>query len=332
MSEPLLTYKESGVDIHSAADFVQDIGQLRARTEKKRQLFNPFGLFAASFDLSNYKKPVIVTGCDGVGSKAKLLFEHDLLEIAGKDLVAMNVNDVLTTGANPVLFLDYIGVAKLDRARLGRLVAGMVDYLEACDCILAGGETAEMPGIVPPDIYELAGFCIGVAEKGDLLDPATVAVGNVLIGFPSVGFHANGFTLIRKVLEQHAGEFSHAELHQLLAPTPLYHEEVRAIRAAGVRPKAMAHITGGGLPENLDRLLIYGGGGAHLRVPHWENELAQRVLRHVDEKDAINTFNMGIGWVVMVAPDDVDKTLNCGRGAVVLGECGGTSARVEILK
>src|SRR6187455_2281375 len=157
-----LTYKQAGVDTKAAADLVGDVfGKLRRRTETKRKLFGAFGLFAAAYDLSGYEEPVIVTGCDGVGTKMELLLGHDLLETAGKDLVAMNVNDVLTTGADPILFLDYVGIGRLDKSRITRCIAGMVEYLEACGCILAGGETAEMPGMVAEGVIELSGFAIG---------------------------------------------------------------------------------------------------------------------------------------------------------------------------
>ena len=179
-----ITYKEAGVDIHAAAELVGDIGELRARTEKKRKLFGAFGLFAAGFDLSDYREPVIFTGCDGVGTKLELLLQHDLLETAGKDLVAMSVNDILTTGADPVMFLDYIGVGKLDKAKISRVIAGIVEWCEACDCILAGGETAEMPDLVADDMIELSGFGIGAAEKPDVVDPTTVTAGDVLVGLP----------------------------------------------------------------------------------------------------------------------------------------------------
>src|SRR5688572_9701563 len=140
------TYKQAGVDIHEAASFVDDIGALVKATQKKRKLANAFGLFAAGYDLTKYKQPMIFTGCDGVGTKLELLLKYDLLENAGKDLVAMNVNDVLTTGADPILFLDYVGVNKIKKRQLTRIIAGMSEYLQACNCILAGGETAEMPG------------------------------------------------------------------------------------------------------------------------------------------------------------------------------------------
>lgn len=312
-----LTYKDSGVDTRRAAAFVGEIGAHVKRTQQQRQLFGAFGLFAAAYDLSDYEQPVLVTGCDGVGTKLELLLKHDLLEVAGKDLVAMSVNDILTTGGDPLLFLDYLGIAKLDEAKLTRLIAGMCDYLEECGCILAGGETAEMPGIVPEDVVELSGFCIGAVEKPDLIDPTTVRVGDVLVGYGSDSFHANGFSLVRKVLAARPEDFSEEEQKEMLAPTRLYFDVVQAIRKAGVRPRAMAHITGGGLPENLERL--FQGMGADLVVPKWDNAVCQKVLESVDGEDRFHTFNMGIGWVAVVAAEEVEKVLTAGPGGVVLG-------------
>ncbi|RBP35908.1 phosphoribosylformylglycinamidine cyclo-ligase [Roseimicrobium gellanilyticum] len=318
------TYKQAGVDIREAAALVGDIGQLVKRTQKQRQLAGAFGLFAAAYDLSAYKHPVIVTGCDGVGTKLELLLKHDLLENAGKDLVAMNVNDVLTTGADPILFLDYVGVGKLAKDKITRCIAGMVEYLEACGCILAGGETAEMPGMVQEGVIELSGFAIGAAEKGSLIDPTTIQRGDVLVGFPSAGFHANGFSLVRRVIEAEKLELTDEEYRTLLLPTRLYHEEAAALRKNVPSLRAMSHVTGGGLPENLGRLMVFGGHGAHLRVPRWQNAVVQKILAHADEKDAFDTFNMGFGWVAIVAKEDADKALACGQGAVVLGEIDGS--------
>ena len=323
------TYKQAGVDIHEAASLVDDIGVLVKRTQRNRKLANPFGLFAAAYDLSAYKHPIILTGCDGVGTKIELLLKHDELEAAGKDLVAMNVNDVLTTGADPILFLDYVGIPKIQKTQITRIIAGMTDYLEACDCILAGGETAEMPGMVPEGMVELSGFAIGACEKEDLLDPGTIAAGDVLIGWKSAGFHANGFSLVRRIIEKEGLKFSAEEMHTLLHPTLLYHEQPKALKAAGIKPKAMAHITGGGLPENLGRMFLKRGLGAKLRIPFWQNDVVQKVLQHADKADAIDTFNMGIGWVAIVSPDQVDKALTCGSGAVVIGEMD-TSAAVTV--
>lgn len=315
-----LTYQQAGVDTRKAAALVGDIGTYARRTQEKRKLWGAFGLFAACYDLSAYREPVIMTGCDGVGTKLELLLERDLLEIAGKDLVAMNVNDILTTGGDPLLFLDYIGISALDEERITRLIAGMSEYLQSCDCILAGGETAEMPGIVPPGIIELSGFCIGCAEKSDLVDPTTVALGDVLVGYPSDSIHANGWSLVRRVLRDHADEMTEEDLAAWLLPTRLYHDVVRDLRSAGVRPKAMAHITGGGLPENLERL--FRGMGADLVIPPWELRGIGKLLSHVDSEDRFHTFNMGIGWVSILAESDVEAALRAGPGGVVLGRMG----------
>lgn len=313
-----LTYKGAGVDTHGAAALVGDIGSLVRATQKHRQLANAFGLFAAAYDLSSYEHPVIVTGADGVGTKLQLLLEYDLLETAGKDLVGMNVNDVLTTGADPIMFLDYIGIPKLDRPRITRLIAGMSEWCAACHCILAGGETAEMPGFVPDGAIELAGFAIGAAEKKNLIDISKVHPGDKVIGWPSQGFHANGWTLVRQCLKQLGNNITQEEILSLLAPTKLYHEEVWALRAAQVDVHAMAHITGGGLPENLARLL--GDNGADLQIPPWTLGAVPKILALCDPDSAIETFNMGWGWLAVVPPSDVDKALACGSGARVLGE------------
>jgi phosphoribosylformylglycinamidine cyclo-ligase len=312
-----LTYKEAGVDTVKAAALVGDIRTHVQRTQKQRQLMGAFGLFAAAFELKGYEKPVIVTGCDGVGTKLEVQLEYDRIEDAGKDLVAMSVNDILTTGGDPLMFLDYIGLAKLDEERVTRLVGGMADYLEECGCILAGGETAEMPGVVPEGIVELSGFCIGCVEKDEMVDPSSTREGDVLIGYQSDGVHANGWSLVRRVLAEHPDEFSEEDVHALLPPTRLYHDVVNGLKEAGVQPKAMAHITGGGLPENIERL--FEGLGCALEVPKWENEAVQKLLQHVDEDSCWHTFNMGIGWVVIVDQAQAELAAAAGPGGVILG-------------
>lgn len=314
-----LTYKQSGVDTIEAQSFVSDISAHVKRTQKNRQLCNAFGLFAAAYDLSAYKEPVIVTGTDGVGTKTEVLFEMDMLETAGKDLVAMNVNDILTTGGDPLVFLDYLGISNLEteRPRITRLVAGMCAYLESCNCILAGGETAEMPGVVPENLVEMAGFSIGCVEKSQMIDPSQVEVGDVLVGYPSDGFHANGWSLVRRILAQNPDLLTEEELRSLLAPTRLYHDVVYDMRKLGITPKAYAHITGGGLPENLERFL--GDKGADLEIPYWDNAPVQKVLTFVDAEDRFHTFNMGIGWVAIVKPDQVEAACTAGPGGTVIG-------------
>ena len=323
-----ITYKEAGVDIHAAAELVGDIGELRQRTEKNRKLFGAFGLFAAGFDLSGYKEPVIFTGCDGVGTKLELLLEHDLLEIAGKDLVAMSINDIITTGADPIMFLDYVGVGKLDKSQISRVISGIVDWCEACDCILAGGETAEMPGLVGDDMIELSGFGIGAAEKSDVVDPTSITEGDVFIGYPSDGIHANGWSLVRKILSQYPDEFNDEDVVSLLAPTRLYHDVLSGYREMGIKPKAMAHITGGGLPENLERIL--GDLGGELKVPEWTLGSVQKILWHVEINEAFSTFNMGIGWVSVLDPNDVDSALKSYNGSVKLGEVSNDNLTVQL--
>ena len=314
-----LTYQQAGVDTRRAASLVGDIKGHVRRTQQNRKLLGAFGLFAACYDLSEYDQPVIVTGCDGVGTKLELLLEKDMLETAGKDLVAMSVNDILTTGGDPLLFLDYIGIAALDEDKITRVIGGMADYLEACNCILAGGETAEMPGIVPVDVLELSGFCIGCAEKKDLIDPTTLAIGDVLIGYKSNSIHANGWSLVRRALkEMEPGYVTEDELAAWLEPTRLYDDVVNDLKKSGVKPKAMAHITGGGLPENLERLFV--GMGADLIIPKWELPGIDKLLEQVDAEDRFHTFNMGIGWVAIVAEADVDSALQAGPGGTVLGK------------
>jgi phosphoribosylformylglycinamidine cyclo-ligase len=314
-----LTYQQAGVDTRKAAALVGDIKTHVKRTQQQRKLLGAFGLFAACYDLSDYNHPVIVTGCDGVGTKLEILLEKNLLEIAGKDLVAMSVNDILTTGGDPLLFLDYIGIAALDEEKITRVISGMADYLEACNCILAGGETAEMPGIVPADVIELSGFCIGCAEKEDLIDPTTLAIGDVLIGYKSDSIHANGWSLVRRALAEMApGTVTDEELNAWLQPTRLYDDVVNDLKKSGVKPKAMSHITGGGLPENLERLFV--GMGADLEIPQWNLPGIEKLLAQVDAQDRFHTFNMGIGWVAIVNEDQVEQALKAGPGGHVLGK------------
>jgi len=327
-----LTYQQAGVNTRRAASLVGDIKGHVKRTQQNRKLLGAFGLFAACYDLSDYDQPVIVTGCDGVGTKLELLLEHDMLETAGKDLVAMSVNDILTTGGDPLLFLDYIGIAALDEDKITRVIGGMADYLEACNCILAGGETAEMPGIVPADVLELSGFCIGCAEKKDLIDPTTIAIGDTLIGYPSDSIHANGWSLVRRALKEIGpGVVTDEELHAWLEPTRLYDDVVNDLKKSGVKPKAMAHITGGGLPENLERLFV--GMGADLEIPEWKLPGIEKLLEHVDAEDRFHTFNMGIGWVVIVDSAHVETALKAGPGGHILGQMrDGEGVHVKVAK
>jgi phosphoribosylformylglycinamidine cyclo-ligase len=189
-----------------------------------------------------------------------------------------------------------------------------------------------MPGMVPEGMVELSGFAIGACEKEDLLDPGTIAAGDVLVGWPSAGFHANGFSLVRRIIEKEGLKFSEDEMRTLLLPTLLYHEQPAALKAAGIKPKAMAHITGGGLPENLGRMFLKRGLGCSLQIPYWQNDVVQKVLAHADQRDAIDTFNMGLGWVAIVSPEQADTAVKCGTGAKIIGTMNSTAeVTVEIV-
>lgn len=323
--EPL-TYKSAGVDTDRAHAMVGDLADICRRTHTLRAPHQAFGLFAAALDLSDFTHPVLLAACDGVGTKLLLQLEHDELEGAGVDLVAMNVNDILTSAAQPLMFLDYIGIHQLDEARITRLVTGMADALTACDCILAGGETAEMPDMVAAGSVELSGFCVGAAEKDELLDPSTITTGDVVIGVPSSGFHSNGWSLIRKVIAAHPEEFDAETARALLTPTRIYYPEVQSLKKAGLRVRGMAHITGGGIRENLGRIL--GAHGADLQLPRWANASAAKVLKHIDIEEGIHTLNMGIGWIVVAAPDQADQVLASLPDAVLLGTVGGAEINV----
>lgn len=324
----MLTYKDSGVDVFEARELVGDIAAIRQRTEAKHRLMQSFGQFSACMELSDYKNPVIATTCDGVGTKIKPLLMYDMPETAGCDLVAMNVNDILTSNALPLMFLDYIGIGKLDRPLIKRLIAGIADALEACECILAGGETAEMPDLVEEGMVELSGFCVGAAEKDELIDPATISGGEILLGLPSNGFHATGWSLIRRIIGLHEGEFSEEVIRELLTPTRIYFPEVASLRESQIRPKGMAHITGGGIRENLERVL--GENGAVIRLQPWENEAAQKVLAHITTEEAIHTFNMGVGWIIVADPEDVNPIVDALPEAFILGDVTTDNTGIEV--
>lgn len=314
------TYKDAGVDIDRADRIVERLAQIQKETENSgsRELMRTFGQFAACFDLSDYDNPVVVTTCDGVGTKFLLQREHDALDLAGRDLVAMNVNDVLTTGADPVLFLDYLAMSPLEEEPITAIVEGIGEACRETDCILAGGETAELPGILEEGDLELSGFCVGAAEKERIEATPPVVPGQRIVGFPSDGFHANGYSLVRTVLDENPDEFDDDDIRSLLTPTRLYYDKVRSIQERGLEPSAMAHVTGGGIPGNLDRVLPE-DMGAEISLPEWNLPVARKVLEHVPEEDAVRTFNMGFGWLVIVdEPSAVDVRSNVSE-AVVIG-------------
>ncbi len=309
-----MDYRTAGVDVEAGRQFVGRIKDLVAQTHRPGVL-GGLGGFGGLFELpTGYRQPVLVSGTDGVGTKLKLAHQLDRHDTVGIDLVAMCVNDVLTCGAEPLFFLDYVATGKLNPEQLAAVVAGIAIGCKASNCALLGGETAEMPGFYQPGEYDLAGFCVGIAEKSEILDGSQVQVGDVAIALPSSGVHSNGFSLVRRIVADRGLDWSdHPDGFGLegqtlgdlfLTPTQLYVSAVLAAKASGLPIHGMAHITGGGLPENLPRAL---GPHQTMAIESWPippifQWLAQ--AGDVAPVDMSNTFNMGVGFVVIVAPED----------------------------
>jgi len=311
MSQTPLSYKDAGVDIDAGDALVERIKPLAKKTMRDGVLAG-IGGFGALFEVpKRYREPVLVSGTDGVGTKLKLAFEWGMHDTVGIDLVAMSVNDVLVQGAEPLFFLDYFACGKLDVDTAARVVGGIARGCELSGCALIGGETAEMPGMYPPGEYDLAGFAVGAVEKSAILNGREVAPGDVVLGLSSSGVHSNGFSLVRKCIER-AGASLPSTLdgkpfrEAVMAPTRLYVKPVLAALAqhpaAGGGIKALAHITGGGLLENIPRVLPE-GTAAHLKDGSWPRSELFAWLQQTAGIDAFEmnrTFNNGIGMVVVV--------------------------------
>ncbi len=320
-----LTYRDAGVDIDAGNELVKRIGPAAQATHRP-ELLSGLGGFAALAELpSNYQQPVLVTGTDGVGTKLKLAIDHDRHDGVGQDLVAMCANDVLVTGAEPFLFLDYYATGKLDVDVAERVIKGIAKGCDLAGCALVGGETAEMPGFYPGGDYDLAGFCIGVVEKSAIVTGQNLAAGDVLIGLASSGAHSNGYSLIRKILDTTGTAVSDTLLDQLMAPTRIYARPILALQDA-IDAKGMCHITGGGFTENLPRMFEGLNVQALIDLDSWQRPdifswLAQ--AGNVAEAEMQRTFNLGIGFVVAVAEADVDAALtnltDSGEAPVVIG-------------
>ncbi len=306
-----LSYAAAGVDIAAGNALVEAIRPAAARTARPGVLAG-LGGFGALFDLraAGYADPVLVASTDGVGTKLRLAIDTGLLDTIGIDLVAMCVNDVVCQGAEPLFFLDYFATGRLDVAAAARVIGGIAEGCRQAGCALVGGETAEMPGLYAARDFDLAGFAVGAAERGRLL-PQGVAAGDVLLGLASDGVHSNGFSLVRRIAEDagltwdDAAPFADAPLGAaLLTPTRLYvRPALAALAAGGLR--ALAHVTGGGITENLPRVLPE-GLGAEVRLDAWPLPPVFGWLRAaggLDEGELLRTFNAGIGMIAVVAPD-----------------------------
>ena len=309
-----LSYKDAGVDIDAGDALVERIKPLAKRTMREGVLAG-IGGFGALFEVpKRYREPVLVSGTDGVGTKLKLAFEWNMHDTVGIDLVAMSVNDVLVQGAEPLFFLDYFACGKLDVDTAAAVIGGIARGCELSGCALIGGETAEMPGMYPAGEYDLAGFAVGAVEKSKILTGRDVQVGDAMLGLASSGVHSNGFSLVRKCLERAGAALPDTLDGQplrvaLMAPTRLYVKPVLATLAA--HPvKALAHITGGGLLENIPRVLPE-GLSAHLTKGSWpQTELFAwlQATAGISDFEMNRTFNNGIGMVLVVAAASADAT------------------------
>jgi len=328
MTTKPLTYKDAGVDIDAGNDLVERIKPLAAETMRP-EVLTGLGGFGGLFALppGKYAEPVLVSGADGVGTKLKLAQQLKRHDTIGIDLVAMCVNDVLVQGAEPLFFLDYFACGRLDTDVAASVIGGIAAGCEQAGAALIGGETAEMPDMYPAGEYDIAGFCVGVVERQSLIDGNTISAGDVLIGVASSGVHSNGFSLIRKILEiAENGDIDGTPIEELLLePTRIYVRSILQLMQS-VTVKGLAHITGGGLTENIPRILR-GGLHATIEVSSWQQGavfdwLAVSGSIAIDEMR--RTFNCGVGMVVVVNAADADATVaalaECGETAWQLGE------------
>lgn len=330
-----MDYKNSGVDIEAGYKSVELMKKYVQGTMRP-EVLTGLGGFSGAFSMEKFKdmeKPTLVSGTDGVGTKLKLAFLMDKHDTIGIDCVAMCVNDIACAGGEPLFFLDYIACGKNYPEKIAAIVSGVAEGCKQSDAALIGGETAEHPGLMPEDEYDLAGFAVGVVDEKDIITGADLKAGDVLIGMASSGVHSNGFSLVRKIFEMtkesldtYYDELGKTLGEALLAPTRIYVKALRNIKEAGVRIKACSHITGGGFYENVPRMLPE-GKQAVIRKDSYEVPAIFKLMAkkgQVEEKMMYNTYNMGLGMVLAVDPADVDKTMEAikaaGETPYVVGE------------
>jgi phosphoribosylformylglycinamidine cyclo-ligase len=325
-SDSPLSYRDAGVDIDAGNELVRRLGAV-ANTATRPEVLGGLGGFGSLCRLpSGYHNPVLVAGTDGVGTKLRLALEHDRHETVGLDLVAMCVNDLVVGGAEPLFFLDYYATGKLDVDTAERVVAGIAEGCRQAGCALSGGETAEMPGMYSEGDYDLAGFCVGVVEEDGIIHGRDVQPGDRILGLASSGPHSNGYSLIRRILERARPDPE--VLETLLAPTRIYVPALLAL-ARAVDVRAMAHITGGGLPENLPRVLPQ-GVQACLDATSWQWPRVFRWLEDtgvVAKDEMLRTFNCGVGMAVVVPEAQAERALEALSTA---GEHAWSLGRIEV--
>ena len=321
-----MDYKNSGVDIEAGYKSVE-LMKKYVKGTMRPEVLGGLGGFSGAFSMESFKnmeKPTLVSGTDGCGTKVKLAFLLDKHDTIGIDCVAMFVNDIACAGGEPLFFLDYIACGKNYPEKIATIVSGVAEGCKQAGCALIGGETAEHPGLMPEDEYDLAGFSVGIVDEKDIITGADLAAGDVLIGMASSGVHSNGFSLVRKIFSMDTDTLNtyHEELGKtlgeaLLAPTRIYVKALREVKEAGVRVKACSHITGGGFYENIPRMLPE-GKHAIIRKDSYEVPAIFKMMARegkVEEQMMYNTYNMGIGMIVAVDPADVDKTIAAMKAA-----------------
>ncbi len=330
-----MDYKSSGVDIEAGYESVKLMKEHVAKTMRP-EVLGGLGGFSGAFSLSSIKNmedPVLLSGTDGCGTKVKLAFVMDKHDTIGIDAVAMCVNDVACAGGEPLFFLDYIACGKNEPEKIATIVKGVAEGCRQSNAALIGGETAEHPGLMEPDEYDLAGFAVGVVDRKDIITGANLKSGDVLIGMASTGVHSNGFSLVRKVftidkptLSQYHESLGTTLGDALLMPTRIYVGAMKAIKDAGVRVKACSHITGGGFYENVPRMLIDGTRAKIEKNSYPVLPIFEMLAKdgNIAEQMMYNTYNMGLGMVLAVAKEDVDKTIaaikSAGDTPYVVGE------------
>ena len=330
-----MDYKNAGVDIEAGYESVE-LMKKYVKGTMRPEVLGGLGGFSGAFSMEVIKgmeEPVLLSGTDGCGTKVKLAFLLDKHDTIGIDCVAMCVNDVACAGGEPLFFLDYIACGKNYPEKIATIVSGVAEGCKQSGCALIGGETAEHPGLMPEDEYDLAGFTVGVVDKKDIITGENLKAGDVLIGMASTGVHSNGFSLVRKIfkMDKETLNIYHEELGKtlgeaLLAPTRIYVKALKNVKEAGVRVKACSHITGGGFYENVPRMLPE-GKHAVIKKDSYEVPAIFKMMEregNVEEHMMYNTYNMGIGMIVAVDPADVEKTMEAMRAAgdtpYVIGE------------
>ena len=321
-----MDYKNAGVDIEAGYKSVE-LMKKHVKETMRPEVLGGIGGFSGAFSMDAFKNmehPTLVSGTDGVGTKLKLAFIMDKHNTVGIDCVAMCVNDIACAGGEPLFFLDYIACGKNYPEKIAEIVSGVAEGCKQAGAALIGGETAEMPGFYPVDEYDLAGFSVGVVDEKDLITGKTLAAGDVLVGMASSGVHSNGFSLVRSVFEMtkesldtYYDELGATLGETLLAPTKIYVKALKSIKDAGVTIKACSHITGGGFYENVPRMLSEDTHAVIEKNSYPVPPIFSLMQKkgEIEEKMMYNTFNMGIGMVVAVKPEDADKTMDAIRSA-----------------